>query len=475
MDQQHILLLPLMCHGHMIPTVEMAKLFASRGVKTTFITSPGLAEPIQKARDSGSDIGIIIIKFPPEGSGLPDHIVSVDQLTSDELVSGFVKALCLIQEPVEKVIQELRPTCLVADMFLTWTVDTAAKFGIPRLVFHGTGYLSLCALDKMKRHKPFKNVSSDSEPFVLPDLPHQLEFVRSQVADFDLMENGNDFSKLIQKTRESDWRSYGVVVNSFYELEPDYADHYRKVLGRKAWNIGPLFLCNDGDEAKAARGKKSLIDGHECLVWLDSKKPNSVVYVCFGSMATFSPSQLHEIAGGLEASGQDFIWVVRKSKNKDENEEWQPHGFVDRTKDRGLIIQGWAPQVMVLDHPAIGAFVTHCGWNSTLEGVCAGVPLVMWPLFAEQFFNEKLVTEVLRIGVPVGSKKWQPMGSEGVPGEALAKAVQLVMAGQSALEMRSRAKYYKEMARKAVEEGGSSYNDLSALIEDLSAYRPPRN
>ncbi|KAK4424218.1 Scopoletin glucosyltransferase [Sesamum alatum] len=463
-----------MAHGHMIPTVEMAKLFASRGVKTTFITFPGLAEPIQKARDSGTDIGLSIIKFPPEGSGLPDHIVSTDQVTED-LVPNFVKALYLIQESVEKLIQELSPTCLVADMFFPWTVDAAAKFGIPRLVFHGTSYLSLCASDKMKRHEPFKNVSSDSEPFVLPDLPHQLEFVRTQVADFDLMENENDFSRLIQKTRESDWRSYGVVVNSFYELEPDYADHYRKVLGRKAWNIGPLWLCNDGDEAKAERGKKSSIDAHECLAWLDSKKPNSVVYVCFGSMSDFSPFQLHEIAGGLEAAGHDFVWVIRKSKNEDEHKEWLPQGFADRTDNRGLIIQGWAPQVMILDHPAIGAFVTHCGWNSTLEGVCAGVPMVTWPLFAEQFFNEKLVTGVLRIGAPVGNKKFQRVGSEGVPGEALAKAVQLVMAGESASEMRSRAKYYKEMARKAVEEGGSSYNDLSALLEDLRSFSPPRN
>ncbi|KAL2231555.1 UNVERIFIED_CONTAM: Scopoletin glucosyltransferase [Sesamum indicum] len=225
MDKLHIFFLPLMCHGHMIPAVEMAKLFASRGVKTTFVTSPGFAEPIQKARDSGTDIGLSTIKFPPEGSGLPDYFVSVDQIMSDELISDFVKAVYLIQEPVEKLIQELRPTCLVADMFLPWTVDTAAKFGIPRLVFHGTGYLSLCAFEQMNRHEPFKNVLSDSEPFVVPDLPHQLEFVRTQVAEFDLMENGNDYSKLVKQMRESDYRSYGVVINSFYELEPDYADY----------------------------------------------------------------------------------------------------------------------------------------------------------------------------------------------------------------------------------------------------------
>ncbi|KAI3448124.1 hypothetical protein Pfo_004789 [Paulownia fortunei] len=474
MGQLHFFFLPVMAHGHMIPTVDMAKLFTSRGLRTTIISTPAFAEPVKKARDSGIDIGLSIIKFPSEESGLPDHIVSLDQVTSDELVPKFIKALALLQEPVEKLIQEFHPNCLVSDMFLPWTTDSAAKFGIPRLVFHGTSYFSLCASEQMRRHKPYKNVSSDSEHFVVPNLPHQLTFVRTQVAEFDLDEKENDFTKFMQQVRETDWRSYGVVVNSFYELEPDYADHYRKVLGSKAWNIGPLLLCNNGDEQKAERGKKSAIDAHECLAWLDSKKPDSVVYLCFGSMVNFTPAQLHEIATGLEASGQDFIWVVRKAKNEEENVEWLPQGFVERMNERGLIIRGWAPQVMILDHPAIGAFVTHCGWNSTLEGVCAGVPMVTWPLFAEQFYNEKLVTEVLRIGVPVGSKKWQRLASEGVPGEAVAKAVQLVMVGESASEMRSRAKYYKEMARMAVAEGGSSYNDLSALIEDLSAYSPSK-
>ncbi|KAL0320540.1 UNVERIFIED_CONTAM: Scopoletin glucosyltransferase [Sesamum radiatum] len=128
---------------------------------------------------------------------------------------------------------------------------------------------------------------------------------------------------------------------------------------------------------------------------------------------------------------------------------------------------------MILDHPAIGAFITHCGWNSTLEGICAGVPMVTWPVSAEQFYNEKLVTEVLRTGVSVGSKKWQTVASEGVPRDAVTKAVDQVMAGEEALGMRNRAKYYKEMARKAVEEGGSSYNSLNALIDELSIYRSP--
>ncbi|KAL3814247.1 hypothetical protein ACJIZ3_015515 [Penstemon smallii] len=449
----------------------MAKLFASRGFKTTIISTSGFSDPITKAQQSGFVIGSRIMKFPPEGSQLPDHIVTVDQATSGNLVTEFIKALALLQEPFEKLIQDLNPNCLVSDMFLPWTTDSAAKFGIPRLVFHGTSYFALCAQEEMKRQKPFKNISSDTEPFVLSSLPHELTFVRTQLAPSELHENADDgFTKLWNQVRDSDWRSYGVLVNSFYELEPDYADYYKKVFGRRAWNIGPLLLCNDiGAEEKGQRGKKSAIDENECLAWLDSKRPNSIVYVCFGSLANFTHTQLHEIAIGLEESGQDFIWVVRKGKKEEENEDWLPEGFEERTKGKGLIIRGWAPQVMILDHEAIGAFVTHCGWNSTLEGICAGVSMVTWPNFAEQFYNEKLVIEVLRIGVSVGSKKWDQVASEGVSSEAVAKAVGRVMVGEEALEMRKRANYYKEMARRAVEEGGSSYICLNDLRKDLSS------
>ncbi|KAI8532769.1 hypothetical protein RHMOL_Rhmol11G0239900 [Rhododendron molle] len=272
---------------------------------------------------------------------------------------------------------------------------------------------------------------------------------------------------------ESELLSFGVIVNSFYELETEYADYYRDVLKRRAWHIGPVSLCNREIEDKAQRGKEASIDEHEsCLKWLDSKKPNSVIYICFGSVVKFDVSQLYEIAMGLECSGQQFIWVVRRGENENESEEWLPEGFEERMKDKGLIIRGWAPQVLILEHDAVGGFVTHCGWNSSSEGVSAGVPMVTWPLFAEQFYNEKLVTEILMIGVTVGALKWNIfMGSSGVMSEQIGKAVRRVMVGKYAEDMRNRAKEFKEMAKKAVEEGGSSHTNLSDLIHELSSYR----
>ena len=273
---------------------------------------------------------------------------------------------------------------------------------------------------------------------------------------------------------ESELRSYGFVVNSFYELEPNYADHFRKVLGRKAWHIGPVSLCNKDTEHKAKRGKEASIDEHECFKWLSTKKPNSVVYICFGSIANFSNSQLLEIAMGLEASGQQFIWVVRKVKNDEkEEEDWLPKGFEKSMEGKGLIIRGWAPQVLILDHEAVGGFVTHCGWNSILEGVTAGVPMVTWPMGAEQFYNEKLVTQILKIGVDVCARQWsRVLMGDGIKWEAIEKAVKQIMVGEEAEEMRGRAKALGKMARRAIEEGGSSYSDLIALIEELRSYCP---
>ncbi|XP_073063898.1 scopoletin glucosyltransferase-like [Primulina eburnea] len=472
MSKLHLIIfLPFMAHGHMIPMLDMAKLFNSRGVRTTILSTLAFSDPIKKAQESGIEIGLIIIRLPNQESGLPEYIQRLDQVTTVDLVQKFVEAISLLQEPVEKLIQEFNPNCLVSDTFFPWTTDSAAKFCIPRLVFHGTGYLARCASEQMRLHKPFKNVSSDSEPFILPYLPHQLKFTRTQISPFDLRETEGEFAELIFQSREADRRSYGVAVNSFYELESSYADHYRNFLGIKAWNIGPLLLCNNGDEEKAGRGRKSSIDEHECLAWLDSKKPGSVVYACFGSMVSCTQAQLHEIAFGLESSGQDFIWVVRERRIDEMKSDFLPNEFEERIREKGLIINGWAPQVLILDHPSIGSFVTHCGWNSILEGVCAGVPMVTWPMFAEQFFNEKLVTQVLRIGVSVGNKQWRTVAIEGVQREAVAEAVRHVMVSGEAAEMRNRAKCYREMARKAVEEGGSSYTDLSALIEELSVYR----
>ncbi|KAM7469841.1 hypothetical protein LguiA_008024 [Lonicera macranthoides] len=466
--QLRIFFFPMMAQGHMIPTLDMAILFSSTTtVKSTIITTPLNAHTFSTSIRS-SQLDLQILEFPSAAAGLPEGVENVNHCTSEEMVIRFFLATALLQEPLERLLGELMPDCLVADMFFPWATHAASRFGIPRLVFHGTGFFALCAMESMRMYKPFKEVESDSEPFVLPNLPHAIKLLRTQIAQHELEETTNDFTELLNQVKNSDLECYGVIMNSFLELEPDYANHYRNVLKRKAWHIGPLSLCNKDIKDEVVIGKKSAIDEHECLKWLDSQKLNSVIYVCFGSMVDISAAQLYEIAMGLEASDQLFIWVVRRSKNEDEN-MWLPNGFEERTKGRGLIIRGWAPQVLILDHRAIGGFFTHCGWNSILEGVCAGVPMVTRPVFADQFYNEKLVTDVLRIGVSVGVKESNRVSCEKIRREVVENSVKRLMVEEEGEEIRKRAMGLKVKAKQAIEEGGSSYNDLSALIEELSS------
>ncbi|XP_026433377.1 UDP-glycosyltransferase 73C1-like [Papaver somniferum] len=171
---------------------------------------------------------------------------------------------------------------------------------------------------------------------------------------------------------------------------------------------------------------------------------------------------------GLEDSEVPFVWIIRKLEN-DEKQMPLPEGLEDRIKEKGLIITGWAPQVLILDHPAVGGFMTHCGWNSVLEGITAGVPLITWPVFGEQFHNQKFVTEVARIGIQVGVEKWNfwiDAKNVSVKKEKIVKAVTQLMSSDGE-EMRNRVKRLSEMALTAVKEGGSSYTNLTALIEEL--------
>ncbi|KAL5562479.1 hypothetical protein UlMin_032226 [Ulmus minor] len=471
--QLHIFFFPLMAQGHIIPILDMAKLFASRGLKTTIITTPLHAKrhynTIQTNKDLGIEIQVLVIKFPSHEIGLPEGCESIDLATTPEMHEKFFKATTMLDQPLELLLRKHRPDCLVVDVFFSWASDVAAKFGIPRIVFHGIGLFALCASLSVVRYEPHEEVESDSEAFVIPNLPDEIKMTRKQLPPYVRRNASTEYSRLYKDGKESEVRSFGVIVNSFYELEQAYADHYRRVFGRKAWNIGPLSMFNKVEvRDKLLREREGSIDRHECLKWLDTKKPNSVVYVCFGSMTKFTDAQLIEIALGLEASRQQFVWVVKKGKDEEDGrEEWLPDGFEKRMKGKGLLIRDWAPQVLILEHEAIGGFVTHCGWNSTLEAVCGGVPMVTWPVSAEQFYNEKLVTQVLGIGVPVGAQKWAKLVGDSVKKEAIEKAVVRIMEGEEAEEMRSKARELGKTARRAVQEGGSSYSDLSALIEEL--------
>lgn len=464
-----------MIQGHTIPIINMAKLFALRGLKSTIVTTSANArlhsKTIRNSQNMGLDISLLVIKFPDMEQPASREASS----STRDTLRKFIESTAALDEQLEQLLKEHRPDCLVADAFFTWATDVAAKFKILRVVFHGTGFFPLCAIMSVLMHEPHEKVESDSEPFTIPNLPDEVRLSRKQLPPYVKRNAESPFTKSYREAKEAELKCFGVVVNSFYELERDYADHYRRVLGRKAWHIGPVSLC-DKLKAKEKIGidQAASIDEYECLKWLNSKRPKSVVYVCFGSMASFGDAQLTEIAMGLETSGKQFIWVVKNEKKQEGvgREEWLPQGFEERIEGKGLIIRGWAPQGMILEHEAIGGFVTHCGWNSLLEAVCAGVPMLTWPMFSEQFYNEKFVTEILGIGVGVGAQEWALVVEDSaVKREAIENGVKRIMDGEEAEKMRRRASVLSEMASRAFEEGGSSYSNFDAFIKELRLHR----
>jgi UDP-glucosyl transferase 73C len=169
--------------------------------------------------------------------------------------------------------------------------------------------------------------------------------------------------EILDKIYEEELRCDGEIINSFRELETLYIESFEQMTRRKVWTVGPMCLCHRDSNSVAARGNKSSLDEAQCLQWLDSMNPGSVIFVSFGSLASTTPQQLVELGLGLEASKKPFIWVMKAGPKSLEVEEWLADGFEERVKNRGMSIRGWAPQVMILWHQAIGGFVTHCGWT----------------------------------------------------------------------------------------------------------------
>ncbi|MBA0567238.1 hypothetical protein Golob_011989 [Gossypium lobatum] len=319
-------------------------------------------------------------------------------------------------------------------MCLHYTHKIATKFQVPRISFHGFCCFSLLCDHNLKSSNILETITSDSEYFRVPGLTEKVEFTKAQLP----LIRDESWKAILEPLTEADKASYGVIINTFEELESAYVREYKKI--RKSWCI----------------------------------EPNSVIYACLGSISTIKFPELTELGLGLEASNKPFIWVLRgKNATSNQVEKWiKEDGFEERTKGRGLIIVGWAPQVLILSHSAIGGFLTHCGWNSTIEGISAGVPLITLPLLGDQFFNQKLVVQILKIGVNLGIEKPTMFGDEE-SGFILKKVevknaiYQLIDEGNEGIERRKRAKVFGEKAKKAIEVGGSSYLNITLLIEDI--------
>ncbi|XP_004508342.1 probable UDP-glucosyl transferase 73B6 [Cicer arietinum] len=451
--------IPYPAPGHMIPLCDIATLFASCGHHVTIITTPSNAQILLKSIPSHHNLHLHTIPFPSHQVGLPPGVENIGCANNLENSYKVHQATKLLQSPIHQFVEQNSPDCIVADSLFLWMDELANKLHIPRLAFNGFSLFAICAMKSLKAH--------DSMSCIIQGLPHLITL--NALPPIAL-------TKFMEPLLEIELKSYGLIVNNFSELDgEEYIEHYEKTTGHRAWHIGPVSLICRTTEEKAERGQTSAVSVHECMSWLNSKQPNSVIYICFGSLCHFSDNQLYEIASAIKASEHQYIWVVPEKKgNEDENEKWLPKAFEQRNK--GIIIRGWAPQVVILGHPAIGAFLTHCGWNSTVEAVSAGVPMITWPIHDEQFYNEKLITQVRGIGVEVGVEEWSIIGfmerKKLVGRDIIEKAVRRLMdGGIEADEIRQCAQEYAVKAKRAVQQGGSSHKNLMALIDDLKRLR----
>lgn len=275
--------------------------------------------------------------------------------------------------------------------------------------------------------------------------------------------NPDDFMlKFVLDETKRARRASAIVLNTFEDLERDILDALSSILP-PIYAIGPLHLLENqvDDKALEQLGSNLWKDELECLEWLDTREPNSVVYVNFGSITVMTTDQLVEFAWGLANSNQPFLWIIRPDLVSGDKAVLPPE-FLEATKERGLLAN-WCPQERVLRHPSVGGFLTHSGWNSTLESICSGVPMICWPFFAEQQTNCWYCCTKWGIGMEIDSD---------VKRAGVETLVRKLMIGEEGQEMKRKAMEWKKLAQVSAK--SSSSENLEKVISRVLLPSPSK-
>ncbi|KAL1817394.1 hypothetical protein DCAR_0521823 [Daucus carota subsp. sativus] len=403
MKNAEIIFVPAPARGHLISMVELAKLFIKRNESvsvTIFIIKFPFDTGVNSYVESLSQHPIprfTILEIPPSDSE------SYKSHNHHTLLTAFIEGhVTNVRDQVMAMRQPDYPTRLagfVVDIFCVPVIDVARELSIPSYVYSPSGAGLLSIVLHLQDLTEFQN--KDISEYENSDAQLSVPYFRSQVPAkvlpaICLDKAGSQLMLLCaRKLRESK----GVIVNTFVELET-YA-----VESLMADNkIPPVYAV--GPNLNISAGDEDYDEAADILKWLDEKPPSSAVFLCFGSFGSFPQDQVKEIAQALEHSGHPFLWALRlisiesRLKRYTNLDDILPPGFLERTSGTGKII-GWAPQVAVLSHPAVGGFVSHCGWNSILESVWFGVPVATWPLYAEQQLNAFEMVNELGMAVDI--------------------------------------------------------------------------
>ncbi|XP_022978080.1 7-deoxyloganetic acid glucosyltransferase-like [Cucurbita maxima] len=466
-DVPHVLIFPFPAQGHVNSMLKLAELLSLSGLRITFLN----IHRIHQKLTLHSDILSRFSRFPNfQFRTITDGLTPQNRTLG--MFSDLIRRLNSVTKPL--LTQMLlsgelgpNPTCIILDGLFNFIVDVDAQPKIPVFSFRTISACSFWAYSFVPMliedgQLPIKGeedmdrmidgVTGMENVLRCRDLP---SFCRLKDPSDPTLQHG------VTQTIQS-LKAHSLIFNTFEDLEGPILSGLRRRCPN-IYAIGPLhsLLKSRLSGEESPFGSESFNNLWEvdrsCLAWLDAQPSKSVIYVSFGSVVVMGDGQFREFWHGLVNSGRRFLWVVRPNSVAGEDGE---NGILEElekgTKERGCMVE-WAPQEEVLAHEAIGGFLTHCGWNSTLESIVAGVPMICWPQFADQQTNSRYVSEVWRIGVDM---------KDVCDRETVSQMVNDVMENRRNELMGSVIETAK-LAKTSVEEGGSSFRDLERMINDI--------
>ncbi|GMY32907.1 UDP-glycosyltransferase 74E2-like [Fagus crenata] len=443
----HILVIPYPIQGHINPILQFSKRLASKGPRVTFVTTTSISKSIQAHAYRSLHIETI-----SDGSEEVENFESLD-----ERLKRFKSR---VSQSLAKLIQKHNssrypPKFIVYDSIIPWVLNVARQLGLDGAPF----FTQACVVNAINYHAhqgaiqmPLEgsSISLPSMPsLAINDLPSFFNDTGMYAVELNLVVN--QFSNF----QEANW----LFCNTFDKLEHEVVNWMANKWPIKT--IGPsipsMYLDKrlEDDKEYGLNLFKPNMDA--CLRWLDAKEIGSVVYTSFGSLATLGEEQMEELTWGLKNTNCNFLWVFREAEEKK-----LPINFLRETAEKGLIVS-WCPQLEVLAHKAIGCFMSHCGWNSTLEALSLGVPMVAMPQCADQTTNAKFIVDVWKVGVRI---KVNERGI--VTKEEIELCIRRVMEGEGGKEMKRNSVQWKRLAKEAMDEGGSSDKNIEEFVASLA-------
>ncbi|XP_044487708.1 UDP-glycosyltransferase 83A1-like [Mangifera indica] len=451
-SKPHLLLIPYPAQGHVAPLLKLATKIAEHGIKITFVNTEYIeAKILASGQAKAEEGGLVRLVSIPDGLDDDDRNDKIKMTESlFRVLPGHLKEL------IEKMNQsdDCEPiSCVVADICVGWALEIAHEMGIPGAAFVPFGPPNLAFLFQVKRlidsgiidtngnsmNDELISVSEETIPWKKNEYPWSCPAKpETQKMLFKILIG------VAQTVRISNW----VLCNSIYELDSLNCDLVPKILP-----IGPILASNHSGNSAGSL----ILEDPSCLNWLDEQATGSVIYVALGSTTRLNQQQFDELALGLESSGLPFLWVVRWNLVK-ESFTGFPDGFKERIAGHGKIVE-WAAQEKVLAHPSVACFLSHCGWNSTMEGLSMGVPFLCWPYFADQHLNRNYICEAWKIGIDL------ILDDNGiVTKHEIKRKVEKLLNDEG---IKANALKLKEIARRSLVEGGSSCKNFKRFVNAI--------